>query len=796
MKTRKLVRRTLFAAALSTASMMSTFTSSAFAMDSGKPSSGIQLVQYQPGQQAQNATQPATSVEAELRKMFEESGQPMPSMRQQDLPNANVVPPSQMKPANGAAPAQNMNNQNSMAQTRMTNAGQGVAKTPSKPQTNSAQANSAQANNAQGNQPKKNFLQKFMGRVNGKDKKAAEASVVPPTPPGYQEPAPAPPADAPSGVAQNPNGQQMRPTNGQPKQNGGRMNAQNGMPQNRPAQNNGMQQNGMAKQNMSNGMQPNNGRPVPNGQAMNGNMSQVPNQPQNRNAAQATAQNRPQNSAQTRPGQPAASGQKSAASPNNGQMRTVQNVPPVPNKTASPVSTPSQPVPQVPFRQQTATAANTPVVNSNTSDAPKYVQPGNTPAFMSASQMTQSAGQPAAVRPPQTVNAQPTTAQTVAKPVVAQTPAATPPVQQLPPVDDSFEAPFAEVEDANDVLDLDALELPTDTQTPSVANVTPQQAIQTPQQPIEVAPTVRVPELAEPAEPVTSDARVFVVTKPAHVSTENPFAEGPAPSTEAVAVEQNPFTGVRIDDADTGLNSSIALPPVDDEDGDNEMLGDAAPPMEEFGNNLPAITLPPVDEAEPVASQGPAELTIPNVPNVEIPGVEIPSTEQPTSISSSTTTPDSTPAPIPAQGLDVTEPASARSVDAERLQQTAEQERLLRQQRQIQSRAGQAGFKGFCPVTLRDKRELVDVNPEFTATFGLQTYTFASAEAKAAFEADPSRYAPAAGGSDIVLLVNSGEEQQGMLDYALWYRDRLYMFRSRETMAAFNHDPQRFANQY
>ena len=780
MKTRKLVRRTLFAAALSTASMMSNFTSSAFALDSGKPSSGIQLVQYQPGQQAQNATQPATSVESELRKMFEESGQPMPSMRPQDLPNANVVPPSQMKPANGAAPAQNMNNQNNMGQTRKTNAGQSAAKSPSQPQMNNAQAN-----NAQGNQPKKNFLQKFMGRVNGKDKKAAEASVVPPTPPGYQEPAPVPPADAPSGVAQNSNGQQMRPTNGQPTQNGGRMN--------RPAQNNGMQQNGMAKQNMSNGMQPNIGRPVPNGQAMNGNISQVPNQPQNRNTAQATAANRPQNSAQVRPGQPAATGQQVAPSSNNGQMRTVQNVPPVPNKTASPVSTPSQPVPQVPFRQQTATAANTPVVNSNTSDVPKYVQPGNTPAFMSASQMTQSAGQNAAVRPAQTSNTQPRTAQTVAKPVVAQTPVAAPPVQQLPPVDDSFEAPFAEVEDANDVLDLDALELPADAQTPAVANVTSQQATQTPQQSIEVAPSVKVPELAEPAEPVTSDEPVFVVTKPAPVTTENPFSEDPVTPAEPVAVEQNPFTGVRIDDADTGLNSSIALPPVDDENGDNEMLGDAAPPMEEFGNNLPAITLPPVEEAEPVASQGPAELTI---PNVEIPGVEIPLTEQPTPISSSTTTPNSTPAPIPAQGLDVTEPAPARSVDSERLQQTAEQERLLRQQRQIQSRAGQAGFKGFCPVTLRDKRELVDVNPAFTATFGLQTYTFASAEAKAAFEADPSRYAPAAGGSDIVLLVNSGEEQQGMLDYALWYRDRLYMFRSRETMAAFNQDPQRFANQY
>ena len=47
-----------------------------------------------------------------------------------------------------------------------------------------------------------------------------------------------------------------------------------------------------------------------------------------------------------------------------------------------------------------------------------------------------------------------------------------------------------------------------------------------------------------------------------------------------------------------------------------------------------------------------------------------------------------------------------------------------------------------------------------------------------------------------VTAQNFGEEQPGMLDYALWYRDRLYLFRSRETMALFNKDPMRFANQY
>ena len=114
----------------------------------------------------------------------------------------------------------------------------------------------------------------------------------------------------------------------------------------------------------------------------------------------------------------------------------------------------------------------------------------------------------------------------------------------------------------------------------------------------------------------------------------------------------------------------------------------------------------------------------------------------------------------------------------------------------IMARTGQKGFKGFCPVELRDNRQLVDSRQQYKAKFGLQTYHFSSQEAKSAFEANPAKYAPAAGGSDVVLLVNTGEEEAGTLDFTLWYRDRLYMFRSRETVAAFSKDPLRYANQY
>ena len=132
-----------------------------------------------------------------------------------------------------------------------------------------------------------------------------------------------------------------------------------------------------------------------------------------------------------------------------------------------------------------------------------------------------------------------------------------------------------------------------------------------------------------------------------------------------------------------------------------------------------------------------------------------------------------------------------------------EQRRLLasrarrdHQTYRIMARTGKTGFKGFCPVELRDNRELVDSRQEYKSRFGLQTYFFSSAEARAAFEKDPSRYAPAAGGSDVVLLVNTSEEEPGSLDFSLWYRDRLFLFRSRETQQLFSKNPARYANQY
>jgi YHS domain-containing protein len=223
--------------------------------------------------------------------------------------------------------------------------------------------------------------------------------------------------------------------------------------------------------------------------------------------------------------------------------------------------------------------------------------------------------------------------------------------------------------------------------------------------------------------------------------------------------------------------------------------------VEDFGSNLPAIDLPTVDDLETQPSEiatNQAALGLPDLDAEDTADLTARTTLEQTPATSENAAaliPSGSAVPQPSE---VSEPAATprRNVESEKQQQASEQDIRLRQQRLILSRSGQTGFKGFCPVALRDRRNLVDASPEFTATFGLQTYSFATLEAKAAFEAEPSRYAPAAGGSDVVLLVNSGEEQAGLLDYALWHRDRLYLFRSRETMGQFAENPQRFASQY
>jgi YHS domain-containing protein len=107
----------------------------------------------------------------------------------------------------------------------------------------------------------------------------------------------------------------------------------------------------------------------------------------------------------------------------------------------------------------------------------------------------------------------------------------------------------------------------------------------------------------------------------------------------------------------------------------------------------------------------------------------------------------------------------------------------------IASRAGLPGLKGFCPVRLRDHRQLVDGESRWSCEYEGRTYHMSSSAACERFKAEPAVYAPAAHGLDTIELA-AGHEVEGSLDYAVWYQGRLYLFASQQSQETFVNSPQ------
>ncbi|MEP3481411.1 MAG: hypothetical protein ABJZ55_19370 [Fuerstiella sp.] len=252
--------------------------------------------------------------------------------------------------------------------------------------------------------------------------------------------------------------------------------------------------------------------------------------------------------------------------------------------------------------------------------------------------------------------------------------------------------------------------------------------------------------------------------------------------------------------------NTVTLPAVDAVLSESvNTVREQAEPMAELLN----IEASAIDVAETIDSEQQNTVSVPNentaqtepVPKVEVAEIEESVESEEVMVIQSEVAPTKVvdaEATVAAQDDHQQPEPDAKTQAAQKQRLSVQEENARRQQQRylILSRAGRSGFKGFCPVALRQTRMLRDSSTNHAARFGLKTYYFSSDDARLQFEADPARYAPAAGGSDVVLLANTGEETEGSLDFCLWYRDRLYMFRSRETQAIFSADPAQFANQY
>lgn len=242
---------------------------------------------------------------------------------------------------------------------------------------------------------------------------------------------------------------------------------------------------------------------------------------------------------------------------------------------------------------------------------------------------------------------------------------------------------------------------------------------------------------------------------------EQPVAESPQEP------EKNPFTGLKLSDEPVVTESEPA--PVEPETP--AVKFPTVPPKPwnldepEIVENDPEqglLELPPLDEpAAPAPKTEPkAEPQVAEQEAPEFPGAE--------------------PEVVPAEP---TKMAELKPVPTEPAQQPANDHAA--KMRKIAEREGLRGFKGFCPVALRDNRDLVDALAAYNSMFEGKIYHFSSAEAKARFDAEPTKYAPVKGGKDVILLGNSGQEVEGSLEYAVWYKDRLHLFSSQETLETF-----------
>jgi Flp pilus assembly protein TadD/YHS domain-containing protein len=225
------------------------------------------------------------------------------------------------------------------------------------------------------------------------------------------------------------------------------------------------------------------------------------------------------------------------------------------------------------------------------------------------------------------------------------------------------------------------------------------------------------------------------------------------------------------------LRPAAALPTVtmDPSIAQESIVVDApAPPPEAAAWPVVTPGLPTVQAQAPESFAAPAATTEdPFETPLESPAlVEIRDAEP---------SPFEAPLPVPAESAPVLNPVE--SSDAEYIDS---------EYAKLAARAGWEGFKGFCLVTLYEERRLVDAQSEFAVVYQGQSYQFASSDAAERFQMEPNRYVPAAGGLDVVAVLRGSDVIPGSLDYAVWYRDRLYMFSSQQHKNEFRASPRKF----
>lgn len=101
-------------------------------------------------------------------------------------------------------------------------------------------------------------------------------------------------------------------------------------------------------------------------------------------------------------------------------------------------------------------------------------------------------------------------------------------------------------------------------------------------------------------------------------------------------------------------------------------------------------------------------------------------------------------------------------------------------------------LRGYSPVALHESREWIKGAAEFTSEYRGQIYRMASSEEKTKFDANPRRYTPRLLGCDAIVFNKEDRAVLGKLDYAAFYGDELYLFKSDANRRDFKSSPDRY----
>ncbi len=101
---------------------------------------------------------------------------------------------------------------------------------------------------------------------------------------------------------------------------------------------------------------------------------------------------------------------------------------------------------------------------------------------------------------------------------------------------------------------------------------------------------------------------------------------------------------------------------------------------------------------------------------------------------------------------------------------------------------------GFCPVELQDNEHWIAGKTEFALHYRDRFFLFSSKEAMKTFSKNPHLYTPVAMGEDVVQMIQGGQRIKGKRHYGAWYQGRIYLFSTQENYNSFADRPSYFAD--